>query len=247
LLAAVYKSPGRAWNDADITEILSFKPKTILAGDLNAKNPFWNSAVSNPSGDKLLHLFDVNEFEISASQCPTHYSPSGNGDVLDIVVHQSIRVSDVIVSDILDSDHLPIIFHILDHVKIRNLSDLIEKFTDWDRFQNLASELISPKIEIKLGVEADKAARDFSASIASAYRLSTCKITLLDLNNDLPGLDQLLRHKERLRKLWQETRDPACKAAVNCVSKAIRRMTRKKALERWETKISNAEVTPQAI
>jgi hypothetical protein len=53
------------WNDADITELLSFKPKTILAGDLNAKNPFWNSAVSNPSGDKLLHLFEVNEFEIS--------------------------------------------------------------------------------------------------------------------------------------------------------------------------------------
>jgi hypothetical protein len=44
---------------------------------------------------------------------PTHYSPAGNGDVLDIVVHKNIKVSDVIVSDILDSDHLPIIFHIL--------------------------------------------------------------------------------------------------------------------------------------
>jgi hypothetical protein len=208
---------------------------------------FWNSTVSNPSGDKLLHLFDVNQFEISAPQCPTLYSPNRNGDVLDIVVHENIRVSNVIVSDILVPDHLPVIFHILDHVKIRNLSDPIEKFTDWDRFQSLASELISPKIEIKTGVEADKAARDFSASIASAYRLSTSKSTLLDLNNDLPGLDRLLKHKQRLRKLWQETRDPACKTAVNWVSKAIRQMTRKKALERWETKIGNAEVTSQAI
>jgi hypothetical protein len=34
-------------------------------------------------------LFDLSEFEISALQCPTHYSPAaGNGDVLDIVVHQ---------------------------------------------------------------------------------------------------------------------------------------------------------------
>jgi hypothetical protein len=151
LLAAVYKSPGRAWNDADITKLLSFRPKSILAGDLNAKNPFWNSAVSNPSGDKLLHVFDTNEFEISAPQCPTHYSPSGNGDVLDNVVSQNIRVSDVIVSDILESDHLPILFHKLDHVKIRNLSEPTEKFTDWERFQSLASELISPKIEIKSG------------------------------------------------------------------------------------------------
>jgi hypothetical protein len=102
LLAAVYKSPGRAWGDVDITELLSFKPKTLLAGDLNAKTLFWNSPVSNPSGDKLLHLSDANQFEISAQQCPTHYSPSGNGDVLDIVIHQNIGVSDIIVSYILE-------------------------------------------------------------------------------------------------------------------------------------------------
>jgi hypothetical protein len=79
--------------------------------------------------------------------------------VLDIVVHKNIRVSDVIVSDILDSDHLPI---------VKNLSEPIEKFTDWDRFQRLASELISPQVKINSGVEADKAAPDFTASLASA-------------------------------------------------------------------------------
>jgi hypothetical protein len=119
-------------------------------------------------------LFDVNEFEISAPQHPTHYSAAGNGDVLDIVVHKNIRVSDVIVSDILDSDHLPIVFHILNHVKIRNLSEPIEKFTDWDQFQSLISELMSPQIEIKLGVEADNVARDFTASIASADIKANC-------------------------------------------------------------------------
>jgi hypothetical protein len=139
-------------------------------------------------------------------------------------------MSDVIVSDILGADHLPIVFHMLDDVKIRNLSDPIEKFTDWEWFQSFASELISPKIETKSGLEADKAARDFTVSIASAYRLSTSKITLLDLNNDLPCLDSLLNDKQRLRKLWQESRNPACKAAVNWVSKAIRRITRKMAL-----------------
>jgi hypothetical protein len=50
-----------------------------------------------------------------------------------------------------------------------------------------------------------------------------------------------------MKKLWQETRDPGCKTAVNWVSKAIRRMARKKALERWETVLANTKVTPQAI
>jgi hypothetical protein len=66
-------------------------------------------------------MFDINKFEISAPQCPTQYSPAGNGDVLDVVVHQNFRRSEVIVSDVLDKDHLPIVFHILDSVTTRNL------------------------------------------------------------------------------------------------------------------------------
>jgi hypothetical protein len=50
-----------------------------------------------------------------------------------------------------------------------------------------------------------------------------------------------------LRKLWQEIRDSECKIAVNRVSKSIRLMTPKKALDRWETTLSNTEATPQAI
>jgi hypothetical protein len=84
-------------------------------------------------------LFDANDFQISAPQCPTHYAPVGNGEVLDIVVHKNIRLSNVIVSDILDSDHLPIIFHILYHVRAKNYSAPLDKFTDWEWFQSLAS------------------------------------------------------------------------------------------------------------
>jgi hypothetical protein len=34
LLATIYKSPGRAWGDAKIIELLSVRCKSILAGDL---------------------------------------------------------------------------------------------------------------------------------------------------------------------------------------------------------------------
>jgi hypothetical protein len=89
-LAAVYKSPGRTWRYEDIIELLRFRNKCILAGDLNAKHLFWNSVVSNPSGGTLLQLFDINELEITAPQCPTHYSPAVNGDMLDTVVLKNI-------------------------------------------------------------------------------------------------------------------------------------------------------------
>jgi hypothetical protein len=54
LLAAVHKYPGCTWSGADISELLSLQ--YILAGDLNAKHPSWNSAVSNPSGENLLQF-----------------------------------------------------------------------------------------------------------------------------------------------------------------------------------------------
>jgi hypothetical protein len=92
LLTAVYKSPSRAWSDADISEQLGLRHESVMVGDLNAKRPFWKSAVSNPSSEKLLEVFDGSKFEISAPQCLPHYSPAGNGDVLNIVVHQNVRL-----------------------------------------------------------------------------------------------------------------------------------------------------------
>jgi hypothetical protein len=169
-----------------------------------------------------------------------------NGDVLDIVVHQTIRVSDVIASDILDSDYLPVVFHIRIISKLGIFQNLL-KNPDWERFQSLTSCLTSPRIKINMGVEADKAEHDFTAPFASAYKLLTSKVTLLDLNNDLPGVDHLLKHKQRLRKLWHETRDPVCKIVVNWVAKSVGQMAHRKSLDRWETKIGNSEVTSQAI
>jgi hypothetical protein len=47
---------------------------------------------------KLLNLLDINELEISASQCPIHYSPAGNGDMLDTAVNKNVQVSKDVVS-----------------------------------------------------------------------------------------------------------------------------------------------------
>jgi hypothetical protein len=55
LLTAFYKSPDRAWIDADIIEVLSCRHKPVLAGDLNVKNCVWNSAVSEPSGETFFN------------------------------------------------------------------------------------------------------------------------------------------------------------------------------------------------
>jgi len=84
---------------------------------------------------------------------------------------------------------------VLDHIRARDVLNQAEKFTDWEWFHSLASDLISPRIQINSGEEADKAAHDLTASVTSACRLSTRKLTLLDQNNNLPSLHQLQKQK----------------------------------------------------
>jgi hypothetical protein len=66
--------------------------------------------------------------------------------VLDIVVHKDVRLSEVIVSDILDSDPPTSRFTLVG--SCWNLSDPVHKFTDWEGFQTVVSEIILPRIRI---------------------------------------------------------------------------------------------------
>jgi hypothetical protein len=80
-------------------------------------------------------LLDSDDFKISAPKCPTHYFPRGNGDVLEIVVLKDIKLSNVMVFDILHLDNLPIVFHILDHVITTTLSEPFEKIKNRNGFK----------------------------------------------------------------------------------------------------------------
>jgi hypothetical protein len=52
-------------------------------------------------------------------------TPDGRYDFLDMVANQNVRLSEVIVVDILDLDHLPIMFTILDPVRAKEGFDSV--------------------------------------------------------------------------------------------------------------------------
>jgi hypothetical protein len=136
LLAAIYKSPSHMWSDKDITQPLRFRNKSILEGDLNAKHSFWNNTVPNPSGKNICSysMQMILKYQRHKThpllQCRKRHFAGYCGTV----VHQTIRLSHVSVSDILDSDQFPIVFHILDLVITNELLKPREKFTYWECF-----------------------------------------------------------------------------------------------------------------
>jgi hypothetical protein len=82
-------------------------------------------------------------------------------------------------------------------------SRIVKLRSDEKRFR--ASEFISHRFHIDTVEEAEKAARNITASVALAYRLSTRKLTFLEISNELPGLDHLLQLKQRLRKFCMKS------------------------------------------
>lgn len=148
---------------------------------------------------------------------------------LDVVVHQHILLSEAIVTDFLDSDHLPIMFRILEFVRTREAFDLVEKLTDWDLFLVSIAHLFWWRWE------------------SSTWHCVSIVSENYNCRPEIPSSDLLLKYKRKPRKLWQETTVPACKPAVNWVVPDTRIMIQERAFERWKTKMANCEVTPQAI
>jgi len=86
-----------------------------------------------------------------------------------------------------------------------------------------------------------KRKEQFSISKFLSPRYTGCwKANSFESKNVVPGSDRLLNHKQKLRKLSHQTRDPACKMAVHWVIKTNTRMTQRKALEWWEAKTGSA-------
>jgi hypothetical protein len=75
-------------------------------------------------------------------------------------------------------------------------------------------------------------------------------ITIVACNQYLVAIDGTIKNQLDKCNSMQHSKvksDLARKTVVNWVAKSMRRMTCKKALQQWETKIANTEATLQAI
>jgi hypothetical protein len=79
----------------------------------------------------------------------------------------------------------------LDHITFSYIPNRAESLRDWERFQDLVSALLLPRIQVNSSEGENQAKEDTS------YRPVTRKVRLPELHNSLPGLDCWQRHKKR--------------------------------------------------
>jgi hypothetical protein len=228
-ILAVYISPSRPLIGEDLTACFGGGLPVLMAGDLNAKHVEWNSRMTTRRGKHLRDYADGNSCLIFGPDTPTTnpYNPSVTPDVLDTVLTQNLSFPVSLTScPALGRDHLEVLIDTACRSSFLQPPDRPDfRRTDWDKFQSHLEDQIPFDPELLNGMAIDTCVENFFGAVLKALEASTPKRRPRDdPRPSIPaGIQDELRLKNRLRRRWQITRDPALKAEVNRLQRSVTR------------------------
>ena len=193
----------------------------------NAKHVDWNSRLTTRRGKLLRDYADENSCLIFGPDTPTTnpYNPSATPDVLDIAVTKDVPFPVYLTScSALSSDHLPGLIDTACRSSFHHPPDRPNfRRTDWANFQTHLEDHIPFDPEMHNGMAINTCVDNFSGAVLQALTASTPKCHPCDdPRPPIPArIQDEIRLKNRLRRRWQVTRDPALKAEVNCLQRSM--------------------------
>ncbi|GFW34265.1 probable RNA-directed DNA polymerase from transposon X-element [Trichonephila clavipes] len=209
----------RKFPDKDFLKILNSGQNIIIAGDLNAARCTWSNARSNAFGYALRKIVNKSDVRIVAPRTPTHINASSRtgarDSITDLAVPKNIPFNhDIRLIDDLESDHLPVILTLYTGSALIKIPDQLS--TNWENFKFLLSNKPLPippsscnddlEIAIRLGENISEALIEASKPKQPSLKLPS-------------EIKAKIRHRNRIRKFWQHTRDPAVNSEFRTLSR----------------------------
>ncbi|GFU04387.1 putative RNA-directed DNA polymerase from transposon X-element [Trichonephila clavipes] len=186
---------------------------------------------ANSNGNILCNWAVGSALDILAPDTPTHFNSRHSNAILDIGFAVNLSHTEVFTINTLSSDHNPVIF---DFVTNNALPPILRtlKTTNWIKFQEIISHTIpgNPRID-----DLDLAVQNFTSNISNAISASTSTRLITTPHLRLPeNIRELIRAKNRFRKLWNETRYPPYKREVNALIRQIRKEIQEHKNRTWK-------------
>ncbi|GFW58601.1 uncharacterized protein TNCV_1579331 [Trichonephila clavipes] len=155
-------------------------------------------------------------------------------------------MTDIISSPELSSDHNPIILNFQTSIQFnfptRNVS------TNWERFRfHLSNTPTFQPITAHSGEEIEEQASTLTNQILNAYNNASIQIYANNnfyIDNELKTLFKL---RNKARKLYQFTRNPTHKTALNRLQNKIRRKTHAFTQKQWEDKLASLDTVDGSL
>lgn len=237
LISSVYKPPNLTLDPIDLDTLTQTSDWSISAGDLNSKHPLWNSRTTNSSGSTLFNHIQRSDYSVLAPTTPTYYpyAHKFRPDVLDIAL---VKVPlPILVTNLnaLSSDHNPILLEIYG-TPITPLPPSPSRIINWNKYvDTLTLSPINVNPPVNNIPQIDSAIDLFTNTINTAI-LNSSHIPLKRKNpNTLPDeIINEIRQKNRLRRVWQSTRDPTTKRLLNNKINFIRAIIATHKQDEWD-------------
>jgi hypothetical protein len=192
-----------------------------MAGNLNAKHEEWNSRLTTRLLKLLRDYAEVKSCLIFGPDTTTTnpHKHSATPDDLDIEITKNLNFPVYLTScSALSSDNLPVLIDTACRSSFQHPPDGSDfSRIDWANFQTHLEDQIPFDLELHNGLVIDKCVENFSGAVLKALAVSTHKCRPRDdPRPPIPtGIQDEIRLKDRLRRRWQVTRDPALKADFN--------------------------------
>ncbi|GFV48752.1 probable RNA-directed DNA polymerase from transposon X-element [Trichonephila clavipes] len=218
-VACIYRPPHGSINTTELDAILNHSNKAFLFGDFNAKHPSWNTGRANTDGNILCNWAVASALDILAPDTPTHFNTYHTNAILDIGFAVNLSHTEVFTINELSSDHNPVIFDFITNNVLPPILRTL-KSTNWTKFQEIIYHNIpgNPQID-----DLDLAVQNFISNVSNAISASTSTRLINTPHLRLPeNIRELIRAKNRFRKLWNDTRYPPYKREVNALIRQIR-------------------------
>jgi len=242
---AAYLSPSRPPIGADLDSCFAGVLPVLMAGDLNAKHVDWNSRLSTRRGKLLRDYADGTSCLIFGPDSPTTspYNTSATPDVLDIVITRELPSSVHLSScSALSSIHLPLLIDNMCRSSFQHPTDRPDiRRTDGAKLQT--------HLELHNCMDINTCVENYSGAKLGALETSTPKHHPIgDTRPQIPaGIQDEIRLKNRLRRRWQVSRNPALKTEVTRLQRSVTRRLNEWRNDQWSATLQSLNPENQSL
>lgn len=240
-LVAVYNPPNRALLESDMDTLLATTTPTVIAGDLNAKHPNWNSRRVNLNGKILQAYSTAKGTLVDGPVDPTHYSPIGTPDVLDIAIFKEITVQYALTSlNDLSSDHNPVLMTLGNAVRDPEFAE--RRIICWPAFTDHLEQNLQKIQFFRTKTQLDDAVVTFTTTIQNSLNNASRVEREITRQDRLPEeINQLITAKNRARKRYQRSWNPVDREQYNRLAVQVNEALRSRRSEQWDAKLESLE------
>lgn len=224
----IHQNPSNIIRAPELNHILNDNNNTtIIAGDWNSKSKNWNNTIENNNGKKLLRHAIQYGYQIVAPTQPTYIPDISKSrpSIMDFYIAKNTtnNLEAITVPD-LNSDHNPVILLLEKNIALIENLHYNYKKANWDRLQKNLEDYKKTYTNIPLTPnEIEKEITSLTKTIQTQMKQCIPKGKVIINTYEIDRrTNEIIKTRNRARKLWQATRNPIMRALKNKLSKRVK-------------------------